>query len=97
MQFAWDIFGVVDARLRSRSTIHRNLVRMGLSLKVLKRRNINRCNIEGVHFLDRIAHRNPLHCIVIDETASSPQAFYAKHGGSPVGDECIQLQFVVGG
>jgi len=38
-----------------------------------------------------------LHCIVIDETASSPQAFYAKHGWAPVGEECIQLQFVVGG
>jgi len=37
LQFAWDIFGVVDGRLKSRTTIWRNLIRMGLSLKVLKR------------------------------------------------------------
>ena len=51
LQFVWD---VVDVRLKSGSTIHRNLVRMRFSLKVLKRRNINRCNIEGVHFFEEM-------------------------------------------
>ena len=73
----------------SESTMLRVLHRHGFTRKVKETRHIL-CNPqEGVHFLQRISHLNPVHCIDIDETACSRDSFLEKYGWAPEGERCV--------
>jgi hypothetical protein len=76
----------------SQSTILRTLRRAGLSRKTMERRHIQRNDVEGVLFLDTIAHRNPLFCVDIDGMACSRTDFFFKFGWAPVGERCVFQQ-----
>ena len=77
-------------------TILRVLHRADFSRKVMEHRHYLRDDGEGVDYLKRIAHIDPLNFIDIDETASCPESFRERFGWSPVGDECIQQQIIIG-
>ena len=79
----------------SQSTILRTLRRAGLSRKTMERRHIQRNDVEGVLFLDTIAHRNPLFCVDIDGMACSRTDFFFKFGWAPVGERCVFQQIVI--
>lgn len=38
-----------------------------------------------------------MHCISIDETSNDPESFKMRYGYSPIGEECIVNQFIIGG
>lgn len=79
----------------SESTMLRVLHRHGFTRKVKETRHIL-CNPqEGVQFLQRISHLNPVHCIDVDETACSRDSFLEKYGWAPEGERCVYQQIVI--
>jgi hypothetical protein len=60
----------------SLSTFKRTLKDAGLTRKVMERRHIFRDDFQGIEFLDRICHVNPLLLIDIDEISSSPVGYF---------------------
>mmetsp|Transcript_20823 Transcript_20823/g.28655 ORF Transcript_20823/g.28655 Transcript_20823/m.28655 type:complete len:270 (+) Transcript_20823:320-1129(+) len=80
----------------SESTILRALHRADFSRKVMEHRHFLRNDAEGIEYLKRIEHLDPLNFVDIDETASSAESFRDKFGWSPVGEECIRQQIVIG-
>jgi len=79
----------------SLSTIERTLHRADLSRKTMERRHILRNDVEGVRYLEVIAHRNPINCINIDGMACSRTDFFLKFGWAPVGERCVYQQIVI--
>ena len=80
----------------SKSTLLRVIHRADFSRKVMERSHFLRNDLDGVDYLHRIQHIDPLDLIDIDETASSPQSFLDRYGWAPTGQECVKLQITIG-
>jgi transposase len=93
-KFAVLYYGVIQ-HCCSQSTILRTIHRANLSRKTMERRHIQRNDVQGVRYLDTIAHRDPLFCINIDGMACSRTDFFVKFGWAPIGDRCIYQQIVI--
>jgi transposase len=61
----------------------------------MERRHIRRNDVEGVVYLDAIAHRNPLFCVNSDGMACSRTDVFTKHGWAPAGEKCFFQQIVI--
>jgi len=79
----------------SESTFLRLLHRHGLTRKIKSTRHIHCDHVEGLQFLQRISHLDPMYCIDIDETACSRESFLEKYGWAQEGDRCIFQQIVI--
>jgi len=86
-----------DAHHRlSLSTFHKTLQRQHITRKIIERRNINQNPIEGLEFLEAIAHINPIFMIDIDETKQDRESRELKFGySSPEGEDCIKDQIII--
>mmetsp|Transcript_14153 Transcript_14153/g.31249 ORF Transcript_14153/g.31249 Transcript_14153/m.31249 type:complete len:335 (+) Transcript_14153:85-1089(+) len=80
----------------SMSTISRVLQKADISRKVLERRHMRVNDVLGFEFLERMSMVDPIKLIDIDETASSPAAFFKKYGYAQTGDRAVTTQFVIG-
>ena len=78
------------------SSVHRVICRADISRKVVERRHILRDDIQGLDYMERIAHHNPYNFIDIDEVSSNPESFQTRYGRAPVGKPCIIRQIVIG-
>ncbi len=88
--------GNIEEHPYSMTTFKREFLKARLSFKVIERRNILCDDAEGLRFLDRIAHIDPLDLNFGDEMSSDPKSFHKKMGWSPVGDECRRYQLNIG-
>ena len=79
----------------SLSTFGRTLKRQHISRKIIERRNINQNPVEGLEFLDSIAHINPIFMIDIDESKQDRQSRELKFGYAPEGEACIKDQIII--
>ena len=79
----------------SERTMLRVLHRHHLTRKLKETRHILCDAIEGVQFLQRISHLNPIYCVDIDETACSRDSFLEKYGWAPEGEDCVYQQIII--
>ena len=80
----------------SLSTVHRIINKADITRKVTERRHILRDDVQGLEYLQRIAHENPYNLIDIDEVSSNPDSFQTRYGRSYIGERCIVRQIVIG-
>jgi len=86
---------IVQHHRLSLSTFQRTVQRLHISRKKIERRNIYQNPVEGLEFLDSIAHINPIFMIDIDETKQDRHSRELKFGYAPEGEDCIKDQIII--
>ena len=84
-------------QILSLSSFKRILKGGKLTRKVMERRHIHQNPVEGLQYLESIAHIQPLFIIDCDETKQSPESYLQKFGYAPVGEACQKDQVFING